>query len=85
MNKSLIASFSIRIIDTSMKSPDSGGMVRDSSIDSRLDSSLSSGSRQRTIPCGPQKKKKWINCVPRIIIVATDMRASKKVLRISNS
>uniref|UniRef100_A0A0A1XD22 Myosin-11 n=1 Tax=Zeugodacus cucurbitae TaxID=28588 RepID=A0A0A1XD22_ZEUCU len=45
---------------SSMQSIDSelGGMVRDSSFDSRLDSRLSGGSTQSDIPRGPRKKKK---------------------------
>ncbi|XP_055847522.1 golgin subfamily A member 4 isoform X2 [Episyrphus balteatus] len=45
---------------SSMQSIDSemGGMVRDSSMDSRLDSRLSGGSTQSDIPRGPRKKKK---------------------------
>ncbi|XP_073824644.1 LOW QUALITY PROTEIN: uncharacterized protein [Musca autumnalis] len=45
---------------SSMQSIDSelGGMVRDSSYDSRLDSRLSGGSTQSDIPRGPRKKKK---------------------------
>ncbi|XP_058984367.1 rootletin isoform X2 [Musca domestica] len=45
---------------SSMQSIDSelGGLVRDSSYDSRLDSRLSGGSTQSDIPRGPRKKKK---------------------------
>ncbi|XP_075151652.1 uncharacterized protein LOC142225696 isoform X2 [Haematobia irritans] len=45
---------------SSMQSIDSelGGLVRDSSFDSRLDSRLSGGSTQSDIPRGPRKKKK---------------------------
>ncbi|XP_033249660.1 myosin-4 isoform X6 [Drosophila miranda] len=47
---------------SSMQSIDSelGGLVRDSSLDSRLDSRLSGGSTQSDIPRGPRKKKKGI-------------------------
>ncbi|XP_046802534.1 COP1-interactive protein 1 isoform X4 [Lucilia cuprina] len=47
---------------SSMQSIDSelGGMVRDSSYDSRLDSRLSGGSTQSDIPRGPRKKKKGL-------------------------
>ncbi|XP_059220850.1 trichohyalin isoform X5 [Stomoxys calcitrans] len=47
---------------SSMQSIDSelGGMVRDSSFDSRLDSRLSGGSTQSDIPRGPRKKKKGL-------------------------
>lgn len=47
---------------SSMQSIDSelGGMVRDSSMDSRLDSRLSGGSTQSDIPRGPRKKKKGL-------------------------
>ncbi|XP_055902428.1 cingulin isoform X2 [Eupeodes corollae] len=44
---------SIQSMDSEM-----GGMVRDSSMDSRLDSRLSGGSTQSDIPRGPRKKKK---------------------------
>ncbi|XP_051858920.1 uncharacterized protein LOC117564711 isoform X1 [Drosophila albomicans] len=45
---------------SSMQSIDSelGGLVRDSSLDSRLDSRLSGGSTQSDLPRGPRKKKK---------------------------
>lgn len=45
-----------------MQSIDSelGGLVRDSSMDSRLDSRLSGGSTQSDIPRGPRKKKKGL-------------------------
>lgn len=45
-----------------MQSIDSelGGMVRDSSMDSRLDSRLSGGSTQSDLPRGPRKKKKGL-------------------------
>jgi len=45
-----------------MQSIDSelGGLVRDSSLDSRLDSRLSGGSTQSDIPRGPRKKKKGL-------------------------
>ncbi|KAL9923695.1 putative leucine-rich repeat-containing protein DDB_G0290503 isoform X2 [Glossina fuscipes] len=47
---------------SSMQSIDSelGGLVRDSSMDSRLDSRLSGGSTQSDIPRGPRKKKKGL-------------------------
>ncbi|KAM7351098.1 uncharacterized protein ACRADG_004081 isoform 3-T5 [Cochliomyia hominivorax] len=47
---------------SSMQSIDSelGGLVRDSSYDSRLDSRLSGGSTQSDIPRGPRKKKKGL-------------------------
>ncbi|XP_041631640.1 uncharacterized protein [Drosophila kikkawai] len=47
---------------SSMQSIDSelGGLVRDSSLDSRLDSRLSGGSTQSDLPRGPRKKKKGI-------------------------
>ncbi|KAM8716328.1 hypothetical protein ACLKA7_003242 [Drosophila subpalustris] len=47
---------------SSMQSIDSelGGLVRDSSLDSRLDSRLSGGSTQSDIPRGPRKKKKGL-------------------------
>lgn len=47
---------------SSMQSIDSelGGMVRDSSMDSRLDSRLSGGSTQSDLPRGPRKKKKGL-------------------------
>uniref|UniRef100_A0A0K8UUW5 Uncharacterized protein n=1 Tax=Bactrocera latifrons TaxID=174628 RepID=A0A0K8UUW5_BACLA len=44
---------SVQSIDSEL-----GGMVRDSSFDSRLDSRLSGGSTQSDIPRGPRKKKK---------------------------
>ncbi|XP_060665979.1 myosin-1 isoform X4 [Drosophila nasuta] len=45
---------------SSMQSIDSelGGLVRDSSLDARLDSRLSGGSTQSDLPRGPRKKKK---------------------------
>ncbi|EDW03674.1 GH11364 [Drosophila grimshawi] len=46
---------SIQSIDSEL-----GGMVRDSSLDSRLDSRLSGGSTQSDLPRGPRKKKKGI-------------------------
>lgn len=41
----------------SIDSTDLGGMIRDSSIDSRLDSRLSGGSTQSDVPQRPRKKK----------------------------
>ncbi|XP_017111399.1 trichohyalin isoform X3 [Drosophila elegans] len=89
---------------SSMQSIDSelGGLVRDSSLDSRLDSRLSGGSTQSDIPRGPRKKKKGImgklrsltkssrNSESEISIqgsdsdisVASDLRSSKKDLRV---
>ncbi|XP_037957255.1 myosin-2 heavy chain isoform X4 [Teleopsis dalmanni] len=46
---------SIQSIDSEL-----GGLVRDSSFDSRLDSRLSGGSTQSDIPRGPRKKKKGL-------------------------